>query len=217
MIRALKIAAAALVALATPVAAEIELSFYLGMQEAPHSRVEGDVGGTPVSFLATWEGRSFEAPPHYGFRATWWRTENLGYGVDFNHAKVYADDTTLTANGFARLELTDGLNIITGNVMYRWPGQWASGRLTPYVGAGLGISVPHVDVTSGSNVTFGYQFTGPAATWIVGTSWAINETWSVFGEYKGTYSVNSMDLDGGGTLETNIVTNALNFGVSYKF
>ena len=36
-------------------------------------------------------------------------------------------------------------------------------------------------------------------------------------EYKGTYSKNDVDLDGGGNLETNIVTNALNLGVSFNF
>jgi lipid A oxidase len=39
----------------------------------------------------------------------------------------------------------------------------------------------------------------------------------VFGEYKGTYSSNEAELSGGGSLETDIVTNAFNVGVSFRF
>ena len=39
----------------------------------------------------------------------------------------------------------------------------------------------------------------------------------VFGEYKGTYSVNEADLTNGGTLKSDIVTNAINVGVSFSF
>lgn len=196
---------------------EVELSFYLGAQTAPHSRVEGNDGTNDFSFLAAWEGRPFEAPPYYGVRATWWRSQNLGFGVELNHAKVYADDETLSDNGLESFELTDGLNIVTANVFYRWPNKWFKGKVTPYVGAGLGLAIPHVDVEIGANKTFEYQVTGPAAAWIGGMKYQINETWAVFGEYKGTYSSNEAELTGGGSFKTNIVTNALNFGVSYSF
>jgi lipid A oxidase len=203
--------------LAAPAVAETELSFYTGIQEAPHSRVEGtDPGGVgPFSFLATWEGRSFEMPPHYGFRATWWKTERLGFGLDFNHLKVYADDATLLASGFSRLELTDGLNVLTANVWYRWPSP--TRNWVPYVGAGAGVAIPHVDVESAGGKTFGYQLTGPAVQVVAGVKYNFNERWGVFGEYKGTYSVNEAELNNGGTLSTDIVTNALNIGVSFSF
>ncbi len=202
---------------AAPAAAEQELSFYTGIQESPHSRVEGtDPGGVGAfSFLATWEGRSFEAPPHYGFRYTYWTNERLGFGLDFNHVKVYADDATLVANGFSRLELTDGLNILTANVWYRW--QNDSSRWTPYVGAGLGLAIPHVDVETAGGKTFGYQVTGPAAMVAAGVKYDINDRWGIFGEYKGTYSMNEASLDNGGSLSTNVVTNALNIGISFSF
>ena len=202
-------------------AADLELSFYLGIQEAPHSRVKGNDGtgaaDSEFNFLSTWEGRSFEAPPHYGVRATWWRPNNWGFGVELNHTKVYADDETLEENNFQRLEFTDGLNIITANAFYRWPNQWVGGRLTPYVGAGLGVAVPHVDVERNGSDTFEYQYTGPAAMIAGGLAYDLNENWALFTEYKGTYSQNEAELEGGGTLETNIVTNAINFGVTYKF
>lgn len=203
--------------LAQTVMAEQEISFYTGFQEAAHSRVYvNDPGGVGTTdFLVGWDGRSFEAPPYYGFRYTNWRNERFGIGVEFNHAKIYAPDDILADNGFDNLEMTDGLNIITVNVMRRWK-DYARG-FTPYVGAGLGVAVPHVDVETAGGKTFEYQLTGPAVMLVFGASYDLNDTWAVFGEYKGTYSMNEAELDNGGTLDTDIVTNALNIGVTYKF
>ena len=72
------------------------------------------------------------------------------------------------------------------------------------------------DTENGSE-TFGYQMTGPAVALIAGASYPINDNFSLFGEYKGTYSMNAAELDGGGTLETDIVTNSVNLGVSFNF
>ena len=197
--------------------AEVEVSAYGGFQSAPHSTVS--ISGSPTipddEFTAGWEGRSFDAPPYYGLRATWWRNETLGFGVEINHAKVYADDETLASSGLSWLEFTDGLNIITVNMFRRWPD--ALGPVTPYVGGGIGVSVPHVEVKGGDSETFEYQLTGPAAAFVAGASYPISDRWAVFGEYKGTYSMNSADLDGGGTIDTDIVTNAFNLGVSFDF
>ncbi|MDF1871141.1 outer membrane beta-barrel protein [Vannielia sp.] len=207
-----------LIAAAVPARAEIALSFYTGYQTAPHSRIEGNDGTSDFSFLAEWEGLSFEMPPYYGLRAVWWRNENLGFGAEFTHTKVYASDDTRADNGFDNLELTDGLNIITANIHYRWPGQWMDGKLTPYVAGGIGIAVPHVDITpTGGAETFEYQLTGPAARWTAGVSYAINDKWAVFGEYQGVYSSNKGDLEGGGEWESDIVTNAINIGLTYNF
>ena len=68
------------------------VSVYGGFQTAPHSDIEVSDG---PDFRAGWEGKSFEMPPYYGVRGTWWMTNlgkpNLGLSVDFTHAKVYAD------------------------------------------------------------------------------------------------------------------------------
>lgn len=202
---------------AVPAAAEFELSVYTGVQTSPHSNVKGNEpdGLGTFNFTAAWEGKSGEMPPYYGIRGTWWQPNNWGYGVEFNHAKVYADGKTKSENGFDRLEFTDGLNLLTVNVFRRFPLQ--TSRFLPYLGAGLGVAVPHVDVKTENSTTFEYQYTGPAVQWVAGVSYPVSDRWSVFGEYKGSYSQNSADLDGGGKIETNIVTNALNLGVSFNF
>ncbi len=200
-------------------AAEMTLSFYGGIQESPHSRVYFDGDGTipDQDFRVTWEGRSFEAPPYYGLRATWWRSESFGWGVDFMHAKVYAADETFNAidPNFTRLEMTDGINALTVNAYRRWPNAW--GDFTPYVGGGVGLSVPYVEVTYDGSVTEGYQVTGAAVTWLAGASYPIAEDWAVFGEYKGTFFQVDADLEDGGSFETEVITNALNLGVSFSF
>ena len=199
--------------------ADWEISLYTGFQTAPHSGVTGtDPGGVgDFDFNAEWEGRSGDMPPYYGIRATYWTTETLGFGLEFNHAKVYLDDGQRESLGFSSFELTDGHNLITANVMRRWPGSWASGRVTPYVGAGAGIAFPHVDVESAGGETFGLQMTGPAVVVMAGVSYSINDRWNIFTEYKGSYSMNEADLDNGGSFETDIVTNALNIGVGFNF
>ncbi len=209
--------AASLVLLAQPAVAEMELSFYSGWQTAPHSRLKGDYpGGGTYNGLIGWDGKSFEMPPYYGVRGTWWKDERFGYGLEFTHSKVYAPDDEAAGIGFKNFEFTDGLNIVTANAIRRWPDQW--GGVTPYLGGGLGVAVPHVDAeTTGGDKTFGYQFTGPAARLIAGASYDISDRVALFGEYQFVYSHNEGDLDGGGDFETDVKTNALNVGLSLKF
>jgi len=193
--------------------AQVELSFYTGVQSAQPSDVSiRDPLSLPVNARLNWQGRSFDAPLYYGLRATSWRSGSFGVGLDFAHNKIYPSSLP---DGYDVLEMTDGLNTLTVNAYRRWDGVF--GDLTPYVGGGIGIAVPHVEVTNDISQTSGYQLTGPAATLIAGASLPINDQWSVFGEYKGTYSTNTAELDSGGTLETDIATNALNVGVSFNF
>lgn len=208
--------AAALVA--NPAAAEFELSGYTGWQTLPHSRLSGKHPdtGAKIDALIGWDGNSFEMPPYYGVRGTWWRSDTFGVALEFTHLKAYMPEGDMKSLGFDRFELTDGHNMLTVNAMRRWPQLW--GSATPYVGAGLGIAVPHVDVeTTGGSKTYGYQYTGPAVRLLAGVSYPINDRYSVFGEYQFTYSSNEADLDGGGSFETDLKTNALNIGVSFKF
>lgn len=194
----------------TSAPAEVQLSLYAGPQSAPNGTVRDSVLGEGQ---VHWQGRSFAAPPHYGLRATWWRSDDWGFGAEINHAKVYAANKA--ALGYDVLEFSDGLNLITANALRRFP---TGGLWTPYVGGGVGIAVPHVEVQrSGEGRTLGYQVTGPAVSVMLGASYEISEDWSFFAEYKGSYSSNTARVEAGGTLRTEIVTNALNLGFSYDF
>ena len=120
-----------------PATAEMGVSVYGGFQTAPHSDIEVSDG---PDFRAGWEGKSFEMPPYYGVRGTWWMTNlgkpNLGLSVDFTHAKVYADSDTLAEAGWDHFEFSDGINLLTLNALYRMPLEGT--KFVPYVGAGAG-------------------------------------------------------------------------------
>ncbi|MCP5072653.1 MAG: porin family protein [Rhodobacteraceae bacterium] len=197
--------------------AELVLSFYSGANVSPDSRVDYDfnLGGGPQSTNVAWDGEPFVMPPYFGMRATWWfeNSPNWGVAIDNVHAKVAA--SPLPA-GFAKLEFTDGINIVTANVHYR---HLNKSRFTPYAGIGFGFTTPHVEVmnSAGTSRTFEYQFGGPAVQALVGVESELNDRWSVFGELKASYVKISADLNGGGSLSTNIHSNQIAFGVSYKF
>jgi lipid A oxidase len=65
--------------------------------------------------------------------------------------------------------------------------------------------------------TLGYQLTGPAARLTAGMKYDLTENWALFGEYQFTIQPTKAKLVGGGTLNTDIITNAINIGVSYSF
>jgi len=201
--------------LAGSVRAETALSFYLGSNSSPDSTVNYDLnlGDGPQSALVSWDGETFVMPPYFGMRAIWWLDQypNWGIGIDNNHAKVAANPLPA---GLSRLEFTDGINIVTANAHYRFQND---SRFTPYAGLGIGITVPHVEVTNVAETshTSEYQLGGPAVQAIAGVDAAINDRWSVFGELKIAYVEISGDLNGGGWVKSNIVSNQIAFGLSY--
>ena len=196
--------------------AEMELSIFGGQQWAAPSQVtvSGDSIIPDASFRQEWAGYAFEWPIYVGVRLTRWRDEQVGFGVEYVHNKTVPPDRILPP-GYRALEFSDGLNSLTLNAYHRWPDRF--GALTPYVGAGLGISFPGVEIRYGTSDTFEYQITGVAATWMAGLRYPIRDRWSGFAEYRGSYSTNDVRLTSGGMLSSNFVTSAVNFGLSYGF
>lgn len=125
-----------------------------------------------------------------------------------------ADNETLNKSRFKTLEFTDGLNVLTLNCLKRY----IYSHFNLYWGLGAGITLPHVEVqtSSTSRKTFEYQFGGYALQTQVGLEKSLSNKWGIFAEYKLNYTVNSVDLLGGGNLKTNIIINAINLGVNYK-
>lgn len=201
---------------ASALSAETEISLYGGWQTVQPSKVSGrhpDGGTYSDRFL--WDGKSFTLPPYYGGRVTQW-SDNFGNSIEFTHAKAYAQDSTRGSNNFQRFEFTDGLNLLTVSRFIRWPDRLAG--LTPYVGAGVGLAFPHVDVLSiGGQKTYGYQITGPAVKLTAGASRQLSETVFGFAEYQFSASQHSGTLTGGGSFEARLLTNALNVGVGWRF
>ena len=85
------------VALLAPAAAkaEFQISVYGGANTANNSDVTLDTPLVNGTFDVDWFGDSFNTPPYWGVRGTWWLNDfNLprwGVAIDFTHAKVKAD------------------------------------------------------------------------------------------------------------------------------
>ncbi|MEL6572847.1 MAG: outer membrane beta-barrel protein [Pseudomonadota bacterium] len=206
--------------LPTAAIAEYEVSLYYGNQTAPPSdiSIRGDDVIPDMDFEQDWTGNSSTWPIYGGVRVTYWQSANFGYGLDWTHNKV-EPTRGQEPEGFDNLEFTDGLNTWLITAYYRWPDvvETPVGGLTPYVGAGAGISLPGVEIRYQGSDTFEYQITGVAAQVLAGVSVPVTDTWSVFTEYKYTYTQNEVDLVGGGALTSDISTNAINIGISYRF
>ena len=211
----LGVAAATALLLSVPANSEPTISVYGGASFSPHAGVDYDQGdGIQRRVTPKWDAKNFEMPPYYGIRATWWLESmpEFGLALDFTHAKAAADPLPAP---FTVLEFTDGVNFLTANLLYRYQ---TESRFTPYAGAGLGLAIPHVEATiPGVTNTAEYQITGLAAQAFVGVDTKVDDNWSVFGEYKAGYAQIDADLQGGGNLDTHVISHQFLLGVTYKF
>jgi lipid A oxidase len=193
-----------------PAGAEIELSVYGGPQTTHPSTIRSPTLGND---RVKWNSEPFVIPPYYGLRAKWWSRNRFGVGLDFVHHKAFADNPA--KYGYDELNFSHGLNVLTVDLWYRAN---PFGKVTPYFGAGLGVVVPHVEAQPiGQEPTANYQIAGPAVTMVVGASMPLKGNWSVFTEYKATYSQIRAKLDTGDRLNTDIFTDAINLGLSLRF
>ncbi|MGE0701369.1 MAG: hypothetical protein AB7O57_19895, partial [Hyphomicrobiaceae bacterium] len=165
---------------------------YGGAQYTYPSDVRLARPGTDLTIHAVpWEGRPFEHPVYYGVRvAKWPRGSVLGSMVDFTHSKVYSPmEETVRFSGhrngsalpaaatvedvFHKLEFTHGHNMLTLNGLMRLP--VALSFFSPYVGAGVGVSLPHTEVQLNHEHkrTYEYQYTGPAFQVVLGVEMRI--------------------------------------------
>jgi lipid A oxidase len=191
-----------------------EFSFYGGIQESPHSTVKH--GAT--SFGAGWKGKSLNAPIYYGLRYTRWNNNNTGWSLNFAHAKAYADEETKAKNdGYTTLEFTDGSNPLTLNYLWKLDPIYS---FNPYVGVGAGIAIPYVEIRKKLETTkdkdWGFQYGGPVLRFSAGLSRPINDRWSWFAEYDFHYLMLNVKHNEG-RLKTNLIHNALNLGLGYRF
>ena len=206
--------------------ANFDVSLYGGFNNAAHSSVT--FSNASISYgiddgkysVNGWKGESFESPIYYGYRLSVNELKNtdMEFAVDFNHSKVKAKN--LPGN-LERLEFTDGINTLTLLALYKIDSLVVKNtELDPYVGVGIGIAYPHVDVEGAAGTdgkTYDYQRTGPAYQVMAGLRYYLAESWKTFAEYRITYTPIKADLDGGGQIKTDILNNQVSVGVIYSF
>jgi len=163
-----------------------------------------------------WKGEPFIDPIYYGVRVQrWFEGGRTGAMLDFTHSKTIArleDELRFsgTIDGapvpekaklgeiFRRLEFSHGHNMLTLNALLRLPDFGA--RLSPYIGLGFGINLPHTEIQliKGGRRTYEYQYTGPVTQALIGIEFRVPRM-SYFVEYKFTlasYLVPLSELDG---------------------
>ncbi len=202
--------------------AETHFSVYGGLQENFDSQAQvKDVDGSHYPLNISWQGRSFSMPIYYGFRLGYDLNTDWQLAIDYTHTKAYSTDQSRSDSGYSTLEFTDGINILTLDAIRQFDTgkQW-----TPYLGAGLGVTIPHVELQSPAmqGKTFEYQLAGPAATAFGGIDYELSSQFSVFSELKFDYhSIDAQMLDPltnqSGSFETDILSYAVNMGVKLSF
>lgn len=152
-----------------------------------------------------WFTDPFKSPIYYGARvAQWFSSGKVGTGIDFIHSKAFAplgDEASFTGtldgqplpprarikDVLSKLEFSHGHNLLLLNGFLRLPGVGA--RVSPYVGAGAGVLLPHTEVelaNGGRPRTYEYNYAGPAGQALAGVEIRLAKL-SVFVEYKFTY------------------------------
>lgn len=184
--------------LALLVQGEIEVSVYAGKAWTLDSEIEFADQTTDVS----WEDESFESPFYYGARVGYF-FDAWGVALDFFHAKIYLDEPVPGVEEFA---VSHGYNVLTLNLIHRW-----RGTLTPYIGAGMGIVIAHVEANVGAERVSEYQIEAPAAQAFAGLQLGF-----VFVEAKLAYGDPEFDLPVD-RLETHLVTPQLVAGLTVSF
>jgi lipid A oxidase len=119
---------------------------------------------------------------------------------------------------FNVLEFTDGFTLLTLNGLYRFE---PMDRFQPYLGAGLGINIPHVEVTGASvtlPTTFEYTYGGLAAQILGGVDVKLTKHFSLFTEYKFSWAgINAPLSDPAYRIHTNLFTHHFLVGASATF
>ena len=117
----------------------------------------------------------------------------------------------------ARTLLREAYDVVLLDVWF--PGESGKGfigRFQPYIGAGIGAVIPHVESNVGGIAFEQYQWDGPGVQVFAGASFDLTRHWSVFAEYKFSY----VDLDlhiPNGSIQVTPLMHHVAAGISLRF
>ncbi len=142
--------------------------------------------------------------------------------VTGSRAGAPVNDFEPVSASISHFSISHGLNFITADVFYRWRmgrrGENFLGRFEPYIGAGAGVVIPHVEAQlAGGQFGEEYQFHGPAVLAMAGLNFDVTRHFALFAEYKFSYArLGEMHITGG-SIEADPLTHNLVSGVSVRF
>lgn len=194
------------------------VSLYSGVTDARPSEVSGRVSDIAGSFLfvTDWSVIPFDETPYLGVRLTRWSDLRNGVALDLTSIALSADDS---GSELAALSFADGMVVATVNWMHRVKPRLpkTDSGWEPYVGLGAGVAVPDTEIQTLSGTKRGSQFGGPAIVALAGVARNVSDDLELFVEYKLTHARLELDLGLGGSLETDLTTHAINFGMTLDF
>jgi len=185
--------------------------------------------GTSVSLAGVhYAGRSFEAPPYYGYRAAR-LGERVGVEGEFVHLKAYANAAgPVTARGgvdgrqidgrvplgdvLERFSMSHGLNLVLANVVW-YPGG-RRGAVAASVRGGAGVAVPHGESTVDGLEQEQYEVSSLAAQGAFAVELRARGRLRLLAEYKLTTAAPHVSVSGG-TVSGRFVSQHLVFGVGW--
>jgi hypothetical protein len=180
---------------------------FTGVPYTYPSQVRIGKEGSPTFFKIDpvhWYTEPLHNPIYYGVRVARWGAR-AGVMVDFIHSKALGRlgeesnfDGTIDgkplptrapiSDVMKKMEFSHGHNMLLFNGLLRLPSLGA--HLSPYVGAGAGVLLPHAEVgfanKFGHSRTYEYNYAGPAGQALAGIEIRLARV-SLFIEYKFTY------------------------------
>jgi opacity protein-like surface antigen len=220
---------------------EWKIQAYGGKSSARNSYINLSQPGknTNLTFAGVDYGdQSFNQPIYYGFRVMYFPNAIrwLGIGIDFIHAKVYANPNSIvrvtgTENGvpvertqrlgdsIQRFSISHGVNYLALTLIARLETlkskSYPDGRLAPYVGLGFGPTLLHPESAIDGDTFQHFEWDKPTYQVLAGLEYFVMPEASVFIEYK--YTNESFDVDVvDGTARTRVSMDHIVFGLSWK-
>ncbi|MEZ4416445.1 MAG: hypothetical protein R3E10_11930 [Gemmatimonadota bacterium] len=178
-----------------------------------------------------WREEPFQQPLYWGARLLLWLPGGAwGALVDFTHAKLTATAsqpvrTVVRGEGapldlvqplgetIERFRMTHGYNIVTLGGL----GRFGNGRrVSPYVGLGGGVVIPHVEALIQGAATSRYQWGGFAARATAGLGIGVVGRLRLFCDYGVVLARSELVVEPTSTLEVPALTHTLNLGLAVR-
>lgn len=233
-----------LVAVAWPAPARAEITFeaFTGVSDTSSAdlRITQPAAGNDFTVKdLSFDDRSFDPAPYYGFRAMYFfeRVPWLGVGAEWFHFKIYGETAetrrTVGTRGGVPFDVTgpvdsvvqrfnspNGVSYVTVDVMARYgffrdPDSYPGGRLQVYLGGGVGPVVAYpISTIEGIQSKPGYEVAGVGVQGFAGVRVMLFKHFGLFLEGKLTRSSLTVGVARGGEATVDETTRHLVGGIT---
>lgn len=199
-----------------PAAAQWTVAAYLGGAHTNQTSLQLQIPSSATGLSVhpiSYADKPFESPLYYGYRAGYFFSRHFGVEGEFTHLKVYADtdrmaqisgtlngasinETTLLSSIVQRFNITHGVNLLTGNLVFRKAlSSDAVPRFVFEARAGAGITIPHAEneILGVSNAEQ-YQIGSPVIQFAAGLEIRLYSRLYALMEAKYTRTNESVDI-----------------------